>query len=310
MQTHSILAVFGNPILHSKSPQLFNSSFEKKGIPAFYTRIRPQSAHDIIETIKTLPLLGANITAPFKEEVKELVSIASLDAETIGAVNTIVNCGGRLIGYNTDHYGVTQALSEAGINLENAKCLVLGAGGAAKAAVYGLNKQGAKVYICNRTQSKAESIANSFPCEVINWENFNLRDNFDVVVSTLLPNVLPPFFFNLSFLHLLDASYKKSKISEVSKQRNVKIISGERWLLHQAAEAYKLILNNLPSVEAMSMGLSMQIDKNSILVHEIPTTAPEEIVKKQPHLLISSQGLSANQVKQVVNEEISMAFGS
>ncbi len=310
MQTHSILAVFGNPILHSKSPQLFNSAIEKAGIPAFYTRIRPQSAHDIIEIIKTFPLLGANITAPFKEEVKELVSIASLDAETIGAVNTIVNSGGRLIGYNTDHYGVTQALNEAGINIANAKCLVLGAGGAAKAAVYGLINHGAKVFICNRTQSKAQAIANSFPCEVISWDNFNQKNEFDVVISTLLPNVLPPFFENLSFYHLLDASYKQSEISKISKQRGVNIISGERWLLHQAAEAYKLILNNLPDLETMTTGLTKPIEKNNLVIQEISKTSPNKIASAHPHLLISTEGLNTHQIKIITDEEISKAFGS
>ncbi|MFP4557135.1 MAG: shikimate dehydrogenase family protein [Bacteroidales bacterium] len=310
MQAHNILAVFGNPILHSKSPQLFNSAINKSGIQAFYTRIRPQSAKDIIEIIRNLPLLGANITAPFKEDIMKLVSIASLDAETIGAVNTIVNSGDRLIGYNTDHYGVTQTLNEAGINLANTKCLVLGAGGAARAAVYGLVKHGAQVYICNRTHAKAKAIANDFACKVIDWDSFSTSIEFDVVISTLLPNVLPPFFNKLSFHHLLDASYKQSKISEASKQKAVNVISGERWLLHQAAEAFKLMLNNLPDLKAMSAGLTNNLNSNNIKIKEIPKTSRDEIVSVQPQLLISTKGLNSNQIKSISDEEISKAFGS
>ena len=86
--TH-FFAVFGNPILHSKSPQLFNSVFSEFGMNAFYTRIRPQSASDIIDIIRTMPLAGANITAPFKEDMVKFVDVVSLDAEEIGALTPL-----------------------------------------------------------------------------------------------------------------------------------------------------------------------------------------------------------------------------
>ena len=232
MSTSKLFAVFGNPILHSKSPQLFNSVFSEFGMDALYTRIRPQSAADIVELIRSMPIAGANITAPYKKEVYDLVDVVSLDAEEIGAINTIVNSDGRLIGYNTDHYGVTQSLKEAGIDLHKSSCLVLGGGGAARSAVYGLMRQGANVFICNRTISKAEAIANDFGCTLMNWQEFDSKFTFDVVISTIVPEAIPPFLNDVRFNYLFDASYKPSMVYQIAQMKGAKIISGEIGRAH------------------------------------------------------------------------------
>ncbi|NHB68840.1 shikimate dehydrogenase family protein [Perlabentimonas gracilis] len=303
-------AVFGNPILHSKSPQLFNSVFNEFDMDAFYTRIRPQSASDIIDIIRSMPLAGANITAPFKEDMVSLVDVVSLDAEEIGAINTIVNSYGRLIGYNTDHYGVTQSLREAGIELLGKKCLVLGGGGAARSVVFGLKSKGADVTICNRTHSKAKIIADDFGCKVASWENFDVSVSYDVVVSTLVPNALPPFLEKLDFETLLDASYKSSKVSELAKSRGKKIIKGKRWLLHQAIEAFRLIMSENPPIQIMENALNINLKKPDLQILEYPTSASQTEKLKNADLVISTKNLSKKSIKAIIDEEISKAFGN
>ncbi len=303
-------AVFGNPVLHSKSPQIFNPAFEEIDINACYIRIRPQSVEDICRFMKAMPVSGASITSPFKEEILNYLDHISVDAKSIGAVNTVVNINGSLNGYNTDHAGVTESLKEAGINLKNSKCLVLGGGGAARAAVYGLINHGAEVCICNRTFRKAQAIADNFGCEVIEWNNFNKDMMFDVVVSALLPEAIPPFFESLRFEYLLDASYKKSKVSEASNKMGVRIIPGERWLIYQAAEAFKLFLQVRPSIKAMERDLNIIDDKKNMNFLSYSLDSPTGIEGKSFDLLISSQGLDALQEKSIIDEEISKAFGS
>jgi shikimate dehydrogenase len=305
-----IFAVFGNPILHSKSPQLFNSAFENFKVDAFYTRIRPQSATDIIDIIKKLPLAGANITAPYKEDALNLLDEFSIDAKAVGAVNTVVNYNGRLIGHNTDHVGVTESLKNAGINLSRSKCLVLGGGGAARAAVYGLKKSEAEVYICNRTLSKAQIIASDFGCKVLDWNNFDSSIDFDVVVSTLLPEAIPPFLQSLKFYFLLDASYKSSAVSRIASEMNVEIIEGKWWLIHQAVAAYELFLGVKPSFESMASAFDVKLDKEKLRIETFPLSEKYELATQRVDLIVSTKSLDASVLKNIVDEEIGKAFGS
>ena len=308
METSKIYAVFGNPILHSKSPQLFNSVFNEMSMNSYYTCIRPQSAADIIDIIRTIPLAGANITAPYKEQMVSLVDVVSMDAEAIGAINTIVNSDGRLIGYNTDHYGVTQSLKEAGIDIPNSSCLVLGGGGAARSAVYGLMRQGAKVFICNRTISKAKAIADDFGCTLMNWQEFDSSFNFDVVVSTIVPEAIPHFMDSVKFKYLLDASYKPSAVYQIAHEKGAKIVSGERWLLHQAIEAFTIFQGYPPPLKTMGGALDKELNKNEILIKEFPCTQSENNDYKGTNLVISTKNLEQHTIKEITDEEISKAF--
>lgn len=276
---------------------------------AFYTRIRPQSASDIIDIIRSMPLAGANITAPFKEEMLNLVDVVSLDAKEIGAINTVVNSDGRLIGYNTDHYGVTQSLKEGNVELLEKKCLVLGGGGAARSVVYGLKFKGAQVTVCNRSHSKAKIIANDFRCKRIDWNNFDSSKEFDVVVSTLPSNVLPPFFEQLKFHTLLDASYKQSRISELSISKGHTVITGKRWLLHQAIEAFRLITGHNPQLQTMGEALNLDLVKGNLNILEHPTTENKTLKLENVDLIISTKNLTDNNIKVIIDEEISKAFG-
>lgn len=310
MNTTKLFAVFGNPILHSKSPQLFNSIFYEFGMDALYTRIRPQSAEDIVEIIRSSPIAGANITAPYKKEVYDFMDVVALDAEAIGAINTIVNSDGRLIGYNTDHYGVTQSIKEAGIDLLNSSCLVLGGGGAARSAVYGLMSKGAKVFICNRTISKAEAIANDFGCTLMNWQKFDTKFTFDVVISTIVPEAIPCFLNTIKFNYLFDASYKPSMVYQIAQMKGAKIISGERWLLHQAIEAFRLFIGDYPPINVMEQGLQKKLQKENVSIQSFPSRTIADIFEKKADLIISAKGMSEEAITEIVNEEIRKAFGN
>ncbi len=304
-------AVFGKPILHSRSPQLFNSVFEKMEIEAFYTRIRALSGKDVIEIIKNLNISGVNITTPFKEEVMPYLDFISDDAKLIGGVNTIVNADGRLSGYNTDHYGVTRSLIESGLNLNGLKCLILGAGPAARAAVYGLVKNGAEVTVSNRTHSKAQIIANDFGCKTLEIEKINTVINgFDVMVSTLLPDANPISDVGLpSKLTILDANYRMSNFGIYAEAFDCKIISGKRWLINQAVESFKLYFGVEPDIKAMEKGLNIDLDKNSI--NAIPYSSGARFVNLiNTDIVISLPVAQVGCLNTFLDEEVCKVFGS
>ncbi len=161
-----ILAVFGDPIAHSLSPHMQNPALQQAGINAVYVacHIPAKKIGDAVAAIRALDFWGANLTVPLKEVVCPHLDELDADARLIGAVNTIVNDEGRLIGYNTDVYGFLSSLS---IDLEfdpaGKRVLILGAGGACRALVVALGRSGAQeLRIANRTFSRGEALAAEF----------------------------------------------------------------------------------------------------------------------------------------------------
>ncbi|MBN1650325.1 MAG: hypothetical protein JW857_03285 [Bacteroidales bacterium] len=232
------LAVVGNPVEHSKSPLIFQFLFETLKWEATYERILLQSAKEIPLLFKK-GLSGINITAPFKQEVFPFIDKLSEDATEIGSVNTVVHKDGMLIGYNTDYLGVINALEEKVCDLSSKYCLVLGAGGAASAAIFGLKQRDAVVQLYNRSQYKSKELAAKFDVDYI--DEYHLQkavENADIIVDTLPADIQ---LLNPDWLHagltVLDASYPNS-VYEQSK--TVQLIKGENWLLHQALPAFQL----------------------------------------------------------------------
>jgi shikimate dehydrogenase len=302
-------AVFGNPILHSKSPQLFNSVFREMGIDAKYTRVRPSSANDIANIIVNNNLKGANVTTPFKEDVIKHLNHVSNEATEIHGVNTITNQNGILTGYNTDHSGAVNALINAGITLSDRKVLVLGAGPAATAAVYGLKKAGAVVHIANRTVPKAIEIGKRFKVNYIDFDDIARKlSYFDVVVSALLPNANP--FSGVTIpgnLVLLDANYRPSSLSEQFKSYGCNVISGKQWLIHQAVEAFKIFTGKTPNVEIMRVAVENELTLNHLKVQRIQRIHDKKLFTDYDLLISASND---NEFKQFLDEEISKTFGS
>lgn len=300
-----LFAVFGNPVFHSKSPQLFNSVFEKFQIDAFYTRVRVNECEDIIRTIRSLNIIGANITTPFKECIIPLLDELSPAAEQIGAVNTILNDNGVLKGFNTDCIGVVRSIEEAGIEIFGKRCLVLGAGGASRAAVYGLMDAGAEVFITNRTQSKALEIAHHFGCNVIQLDEIKeISAHFDVIVSTLLPNVsVPDFIWNTGAKVLLDANYRKSNLSEEAQNAGVEVIQGGRWLIHQAIGAFSIFTGFEPPVDLLNSSINHTLDYNQAVIKTLDLSDIVSLNSDKYDLLVSTDGLSSDDVKKIIDEE-------
>lgn len=166
LDSHTIMyGVFGDPIRHSKSPLMLNRAFAEAGINAAYAafHIKPGQLKDAIAGIRALQFRGVNVTIPHKLEVMDYMDEIDEGARVIGAVNTIVNEDGRLIGYNTDGIGYVRSLKEeTGIDLRGRSVLMIGAGGAARGVGYALAKEGAsRIYIANRTKAKAIELAES-----------------------------------------------------------------------------------------------------------------------------------------------------
>ena len=163
MPLHGSYAVIGNPCLHSRSPELFTELFATMGV------------------VRSAGMKGLSVTIPFKSDVMQYCDEITTDAKAIGAVNTVVRCGDRFIGTNTDWIGIRHPL--AGTPPGNA--VVFGAGGAARAAVYALQDLGMNVTVLNRTPERACSIARDFGCK------YGTPDAYDAEGTDVIVNATP-----------------------------------------------------------------------------------------------------------------------
>ena len=164
--TTRVLAVFGDPIAHSLSPQMQNQALAKAGIDAVYVpyHVPASGIGEAVSAVRALDIWGVNLTVPHKEIVCPFLDEIDADARLVGAVNTIVNRDGHLSGHNTDVYGFLNSLDlDLQFDPAGQRVLLLGAGGACRAAVVALCRAGAKwVGVANRTVQRAEALVAEF----------------------------------------------------------------------------------------------------------------------------------------------------
>ncbi|TFE31871.1 shikimate dehydrogenase [Cohnella luojiensis] len=201
MDSHTVLfGVIGDPIRHSKSPIMLNRAFRERGINGAYAafHVAPGQLEHAIAGVRGLGFRGLNVTIPHKIEVMSYLDEISEGAKAAGAVNTIVNDNGRLIGYNTDGIGYVRSLKEeAEPNLAGKTIVLLGAGGAARGILWALAQENpASILVANRTESKAAELSASFSPDLrissIPWSE--LRDACraaDVVINTTSVGMSP-----------------------------------------------------------------------------------------------------------------------
>ncbi|MBM7633788.1 shikimate dehydrogenase [Geomicrobium sediminis] len=186
-------AVIGKPIHHSMSPFLHNAHFEQQDDAAYYTayEVDLSELEQTVDAFKTLKVRGWNVTVPHKIAIMPFLDELSEEAARIGAVNTVVQVDGKLIGYNTDSRGYLNALlSMTGQSLKEMNVLVVGAGGASRAVVYGLMDYGVtNLSVTNRTALKIEEMQRDFiEVGTVNSLTFakanECLEQFDLVINT------------------------------------------------------------------------------------------------------------------------------
>lgn len=153
-----VCALIGNPVAHTMSPAMQNAAFEERGLDFVYLAFEVADVEGAVRGMRALGIRGFGVTVPHKVAVMQYLDQIDPVAHKIGAVNTVVNDSGHLSGYNTDWEGLVRAL-EPHASMENQRVVVLGAGGAARAAAFAMRRRGAQLTILNRTEEKARSLA-------------------------------------------------------------------------------------------------------------------------------------------------------
>ena len=257
-------AIFGNPVIHSKSPQIFSSLFIEFGQSNIYKRIKVNEASEIMDIFDQYDLSGANITSPFKETILPLLDKVDNVAKEINAVNTVIKKGDHYYGFNTDVYGVENAIINNGLSVKNNKCIVLGSGGAAKAAIYALKSLGALVYSANRTDSRSLAISKTFNCNHILFRELEneIQNTYLIVLAVTKLDIN----LNTKDTIVLDANYSTSVI----KENCLRIIDGHEWLINQASKSFEIFFDKIPNQLRMKKSLTSTSMPSNIAMIGMP----------------------------------------
>lgn len=253
--------IIGHPLSFCLSTPVMNGCFKELRIDSrFETHdIEPETLPEVMEKLKKEELAGVVATMPFKTPSIAFLDEASEEVRAINAVNVIIADKGKLKGYNTDWLGAMGAIQKVMPVLEGKKALILGAGGAARAAAYGLKKAGVHVDTWNRTPEKGKDLAQKMDLHYVDdlnqWEEEpDLIINATAYSTEERQSSLIPFRMWQRAQVALDAVYGKTSLFlEEAKAAQVPYaLSGELWFLNQVIPLFKLITGKEAPVELMA----------------------------------------------------------
>jgi shikimate dehydrogenase len=269
-----IVGIIGYPVSHSISPQMHNAAFEHLGLNLEYVpfEVNPGDIKKALDGMRAEGVLGFNVTIPHKETIIPLLDEVTKLPRIIGAVNTVKNEGGKLVGYNTDGAGFIESLKEdAGFNTKGKKAVLLGAGGAAKAIVVMLAESGASsISITDIEPKRAENLAkyvgSLFETKIKSIPSGSEELNEAILKADLLVNATPigmhpkenvsPIGKNTKIKNgsvVFDLIYNppETRLMKDAKKSGAKVFNGLGMLVRQGALALSIWTEQKAPVEVM-----------------------------------------------------------
>jgi shikimate dehydrogenase len=282
-QNTTLYGVIGKPVRHSLGPVMHNAAFLEIGINAVYLAFEVEDVKTSIQGMVALGIKGLSVTIPFKSEVIPFLDEIDPLAGRIGAVNTIVNRGGRLKGYNTDATGAVKALEEK-IALKGLTSTIIGAGGAARAIGFSLKEKGVGISIANRSPERGGALARVLDCPYMPLDRIG-RNKVDLLVQTTPVGMFPhtgasPVSEDIFHKDLvaMDIIYnpRETTFLKMARGRGAATIDGLGMFVHQGAEQFLLWTGVNPPFEIMYRAVE------SRLREEVSRRDAETQRKKQP----------------------------
>jgi len=276
-----VYGVIGDPIEHSLSPQMHNAAFKKLGLNCIYLpfRVALRDLRSAMMGMRALNIRGFNVTTPHKTAVIKFLDELDEAAQEVGAVNTIHNDEGRLIGYNTDGLGALKALQEQNEDPSEKRIVLIGAGGAARAIAFSLAGRARSILILNRSKHRAVKLANDVERRLGkkilarplagNLLLEALR-GADILINATSVGMYPRTDQTLATrraLHpdmvVFDIVYNpvKTLLLREAEAAGAKTISGVGMLVHQGAEAFKIWTDHSPPIEVMRRALMKELSE-------------------------------------------------
>lgn len=214
-----ICVVIGDPVAHSLSPAMHNAAYKAMDIESEYVfrsaKVTPAELGKYMDGVRTKNIHALAVTVPHKENIIQYLDEIDTAAKEIGAVNTVINKNGKLVGYNTDCPGAMNTLKHY-TELAGKAVVVLGTGGTAKAILYGLCKEGLRIIICSRNMVEAEKLAAKYNAVAFPWEGIG-----NVAEADILINTTPIGRQGEEFPHIIQNLKDRQKLDNKGKPKQI-----------------------------------------------------------------------------------------
>lgn len=256
-----IYGVIGYPIGHSLSPHLHNTAFQLRRMNAVYVPFPVRELKDFLRVARELDIAGFSVTIPHKQEIMGFLDECDAAALKIGAVNTVAVKRGKMVGYNTDYVGVMKALETWG-SVRGKRVLIVGGGGAARAATFACVDAGAEVLICARRKEKAARLAKEAQASIIDRREL-AREKFDVIVNATpvgmqgrqdgTADESPLEARELNCELVFDLVYRpmRTKLLQMAERQGIATLSGVEMFIAQGAAQWEIWTGHRAPVETM-----------------------------------------------------------
>ncbi|APR74942.1 Shikimate 5-dehydrogenase I alpha [Minicystis rosea] len=271
MSTSARLTLCGSLSLHpvGTGAAMHLAAYRALDLPFTYVPFKVTDLAGAITGMRALGIRGFGISMPYKQDVIPLLDALDPLAARIGAVNTVVNDDGRLVGHNTDAAGAARAVEEVR-PLAGARVLLLGAGGAARAVAHAAVDRGARVTIANRSVIKAEELAEAAGARAAGLDEIDRAADYDVLINATSVGMrevdarspIPEAVLRTGQV-VMDIVYKpiETELVRAARARGAIAIHGGRMLLHQAARQLELYTQHEAPLAAMEAALFDQIGR-------------------------------------------------
>jgi 3-dehydroquinate dehydratase/shikimate dehydrogenase len=301
-----VYGVAGNPLSSSLSPIMMNTAFRRETVNAVYLALQTSKVDDLFKLAREIPIQGLSVTMPLKQDVMPHLERTDPLSAKIGAVNTITRLpDGKFYGFNTDVAGIVGPL-ERRLSLRNAKILVLGAGGAARAAVFGCRDKGAEVWVLNRTAESAHRLARQSGAKTMRRDQL-AKTHFDVIINATSVGmaaagknapaaILQPSEINARLVFDLVYNPIETPLLRMARQKGIPVITGVEMFVQQGARQFEIWTGKPAPEEEMLRVVLHSLRQNSesgdsalpvgkVEILPPPQAAhPEPVVKEEPKI--------------------------
>jgi len=254
----SVYGILGNPVAQSMSPLMHNAAFRHLDVDAIYLPFEVEDLEGAVAGMRALGVKGASVTHPFKREIFGLIDEIDETAEKIGAVNTLIFEKGQIRGTNTDWVGAVKYLNTL-LPIEGNRFVVLGAGGAARAVVFGVTGQGGEAIVVNRSEEKGRALAEEFDSPFVPLSEIETAQG-DCLVNATPTGMYPkedempvPKGVLGGYKAVADVVYNplKTMLLKEAEGAGCKVASGFEMFLFQGIEQFRIWTGKEPPVELM-----------------------------------------------------------
>ncbi len=274
-----LYGIIGNPVRHSLSPMIHNGAFKRLGWNAVYLAFEVKKIDEALKGVRGLGVKGVSVTIPFKTEVIPFLDKIEGMAKKIGAVNTIVNREGKLIGYNTDCDGALEALEEK-MSLRGKRVVLLGAGGAARAIGFGLTERDCRLIVVNRSEKRGNGLSRALGCDYLPISSLAKMKagelEADVTINATSVGMVPrdketpvPKRLLKQGMMVMDIVYQplETKFLREAKEKGCLTINGLEMLVRQGAIQFEIWTGRRPDLKQIKKDLCKVLEKKPGKAH-------------------------------------------